>query len=108
MGNSMTPAKPECRLSFSREWVVLAITMICILFYRLYFIRFYDVMSADGTGYAASGKSFFQTWDPHAFGTLQPPLYPFFVGVFNLVLHDLKTAARSVSVVFSTLTLVPL
>ncbi|EHP85928.1 glycosyl transferase family 39 [Geobacter metallireducens RCH3] len=76
--------------------------------YSVYGLRQYDVVSADGAGYASSGKAFFKTGDPRCFGTLFPPLYPFLVGLFNLALDNLETSARMVSVFFNALTLIPL
>ncbi len=90
------------------EWQMLGVLLLVTFVYRFYCIRFFDVMSADGTGYALNGKEFFATGDFKSFGTLQPPLYPFFVGLFDLVFHDLEKAARTVSVVFSALTIVPI
>lgn len=91
-----------------QEWVLLAAVLIITFLYRAYFIRYFDVMSADGTGYALSGRAFFKSWNPVNFGTVMPPLYPFLIGLFNLAISDLETAARTVSVFFSTLTIIPL
>lgn len=76
--------------------------------YAIYGLRQYNVVSADGAGYANTGKTFFETWDPRCFGTVFPPLYPFFVGLFNMALNDLETSARMVSILFNALTLAPL
>jgi 4-amino-4-deoxy-L-arabinose transferase-like glycosyltransferase len=76
--------------------------------YRAYFMRFYDVMSADGTSYASAGKAFFQSFDPRVFGTVMPPLYSLFIGLCNLLTDDLEMASRLVSVIFSSLTIFPL
>src|SRR6266511_451771 len=91
-----------------KEISLLSLILACLVLYRLYFMRFYDVMSADGTSYATAGKNFFQTLSPQAFGTVFPPLYPFFIGLFNLIIKDLEISARVVSVFFSTLTVIPL
>ncbi len=76
--------------------------------YSIYGLRQYDVISADGAGYAISGKNFFETGDPRNFGTVFPPLYPFLVGLLNLALDNLETSARMVSVFFNALTILPL
>ena len=90
------------------EALFLALLLIGTFIFRVYSIRTYDVMSADGTSYAEMGKAFIDTWDPHVFGTIAPPLYSIFIGVFNLVFNDLELSARLVSVIFSTLTIIPL
>lgn len=76
--------------------------------YAVYGLRQYDVISADGAGYAVSGKTFFETGDPRSFGTVFPPLYPFLVGLFNVLFNALETAARMVSVFFNALTILPI
>lgn len=87
----------------------LAILLIALAAaYGIYGLRQYDVISADGAGYAVSGKIFFETGDPRNFGTVFPPLYPFLVGLFNVALNDLETSARMVSVFFNALTILPL
>ncbi|RII25064.1 MAG: glycosyl transferase family 39 [Geobacter sp.] len=90
------------------ELVIVALLTGLAIMYGFYGARFYDVMSADGTGYANAGRAFFETGNPRVFGTVFPPLYPFLVGLFSLVLHDLESSARTVSVVFNALTIVPL
>ena len=90
------------------EMLFLVFTLIATLVFNGYCVRFYDVMSADGTGYATSGKLFFETMDPRHFGTTFPPLYPFLIGLLNLVVHDLESSARFVSVIFNSITIVPL
>ena len=87
----------------------LAILLIALAAaYAIYGLGQYDVISADGAGYANSGKRFFETSDPRSFGTVFPPLYPFLVGLVNVALNDVETSARMVSVFFNALTLLPL
>ncbi|WP_243370774.1 glycosyltransferase family 39 protein [Geotalea sp. SG265] len=92
----------------AKEILLVTVLVVATFLYRAYFIRTYDVMSADGTSYSTMGKAFLETWDPHVFGTIAPPLYSIFIGAFDLVFNDLELSARLVSVVFSTLTLIPL
>lgn len=93
-----------------KRWEIFGFValMLFTLVFRVYGLRNYDVMSADGTSYALSGKSFIETWSMAAFGTVQPPLYPMLVGLLYFPLRDMELAARLVSVIFSTFTLVPL
>lgn len=90
------------------ELVIMALLVVAAAGYGLFGIRSYDVISADGAGYAKAGRAFFDTWNPRVFGTVFPPLYPFLVGLFSLVFRDLELSARLVSVCFNALTVVPL
>jgi len=101
------PVRQHSDLPYGELLPVLLLTILVCAF-RAYCIRYYDVMSADGTGYASSGRGFFQTFDPKAFGEVMPPLYPFLIGLFDLVFHDLELSARLVSVLTSSLTIIPL
>lgn len=108
MSKDSFPGQNESQTAMTRwEWLILLMAMVTAFLLKEYCIRFYDVMSADGTGYATMGKNFFTSFDPATFGTVMPPLYPFMIGLFDLLFNDLDKAARTVSVFFHVLTVLP-
>lgn len=91
------------------EWtfreIVLSLSFLAlVILFRVYNLSSYDVLSADGTSYGPIGRDFFKTGDFRVFGFLSGPGYSFFVGLFNLVLPNMETALRMVSVIFSSMT----
>ncbi len=104
----MTIATEQQPAISRRELLFVMLLLGGALLLRISNLDSYPVMSADGTGYALSGKSFIHSLDLRAIGTVMPPLYQFFIGLFSLLFDDLETAARMVSVCFSTLTVIPL
>jgi len=87
-----------------RELLPFVLFLAGVLLFRLYNLQSYDVISADGTSYAPIGRAFFQSGEFKKFGTISGPVYSFFVGLFDLAVHDLERSLRLVSVVFSTAT----
>lgn len=105
--DDMEQSKVQLRWSvFEAVFVILLIAGALLL--RIINIQSYPVMSADGTGYALTGKLLIQSFDLRDVGGVMPPLYQFMIGLFNLLIDNLEIAARSVSVFFSTTTIVPL
>lgn len=91
-----------------RELVFVILLLGATLLLRILNLDSYPVMSADGTGYALTGKNFIHSLDLRAIGTVMPPMYPFFIGLFSLLFDNLETATRLVSVCFSAMTVIPL
>lgn len=87
-----------------RERLSLALFIVAVIIFRLYNLRAYDVISADGTSYGQIGVQFFFTGDFRVFGTISGPVYSFLVGLCNLLVHDIELSLRLVSVLTSSLT----
>lgn len=87
-----------------REAIAITLFLAAVFTFRLYNLRIYDVLSADGTSYGPIGRDFFHSGTFRTFGTISGPVYSFLVGLFDLVLHDLERSLRLVSVVCSTAT----
>lgn len=83
---------------------MILIFLTALFFFRIYNLTSYDVLSADGTGYGPTGQAFFKTGDFKVFGSISGPVYPFFVGLLNLIVPDIESSLRMVSVFFSTMT----
>ncbi|HEY5975463.1 MAG TPA: glycosyltransferase family 39 protein, partial [Geobacteraceae bacterium] len=102
--NSTAPAD---QASWSgRERLALALFLVLVVIFRLYNLRAYDVISADGTSYGQIGIQFFTTGRFAEFGTISGPVYSFLVGLSNLLFHDIEFSLRLVSVLASSLTVV--
>lgn len=91
-----------------RELIFVLLLLGGALLLRTLNVDSYPVMSADGAGYAMTGKRFIQSLDLRDIGVVMPPLYQFCIGLFSKVFDNLETAARMVSVCFSSLTVIPL
>ena len=94
------------RIKLELAFMFLLITSALLL--RVKNIDSYPVMSADGTGYALAGKRLIHSFNLRDVGGVMPPFYQFMIGLFDLLIDNLEMAARSVSVFFSTMTIVPL
>lgn len=86
------------------ELLLLCSFLLLLAGFRTFNLSSYDVLSADGTSYGPIGREFFKHGDFRIFGFISGPGYSFFVGLFDLLLHDIERSLRLVSVVFSTLT----
>lgn len=92
---------------FTAEFIFLVVFCVFAFVWKALSVKNQLVISADGTSYCASGRSFFIDGNPNHFGTVFPPLYPFLIGLLDLLMGNLELAARYVSVLFSTLTIIP-
>jgi 4-amino-4-deoxy-L-arabinose transferase-like glycosyltransferase len=73
---------------------------------RLYFLQFYDVVSADGISYIGIAKDFI-TGRGLASATHYPPFYPILIGLASTLFGDFETAGLAVSVAMGSLIAVP-
>ena len=73
---------------------------------RLYFLQFYDVISADGISYVSIAKDFI-TRGSLAGATHYPPFYPILLGLASTLFQDFENAGLAVSVVMGSLLVVP-
>jgi len=87
-----------------KEICLLLLFLGALMIFRIFNLGSYDVLSADGTSYGPIGQGFFKTGDFKVFGFISGPGYSFFVGLFDLLLRDIESSLRMVSVVFSTMT----
>lgn len=92
---------------FTAEFIFLVVFCVAAFAWKALSVKNQLVISADGTSYCMSGRDFFIDGNPKHFGTVFPPLYPFLIGLFDLFMGNLELAARYVSVLFSTMTIVP-
>jgi 4-amino-4-deoxy-L-arabinose transferase-like glycosyltransferase len=105
-GSGEVPAGVKFSL-FTGEFIFLVIVCVSAFAWKAISVKNQLVISADGTSYCLSGKNFFRDGNLNHFGTVFPPLYPFLIGLFDLFMGNLELAARYVSVLFSTLTIIP-
>lgn len=87
------------------DYVVIVLLFASALALRLYFYRFHDVISVDGTGYVGAARKLVNG-DISALGYYG--LYPVLTWVIGLAVPDMETAAQLVSVLMGSLLLVPL
>ncbi len=85
--------------------------MLILMFFsalavRLYFLRFYAVISADGISYIDIAKQFI-AGNGLASATHYPPFYPILVGLASVVTKDFETAGLAVSILMGSLVVVP-
>lgn len=73
---------------------------------RLYFLRFFTVISADGIGYVSVAREIVR-WDTLIWSTNHPPVYPLLIGLVSLLVPDFELAGRIVSMVMGSLIVVP-
>jgi 4-amino-4-deoxy-L-arabinose transferase-like glycosyltransferase len=112
--NAHDTAENRCELPFAAqtsfftsEFIFLVVFCMAAFAWKALSVKNQLVISADGTSYCLSGRSFFSDGNPKHFGTVFPPLYPFLIGLLDLFTGNLELAARYVSVLFSTMTIVP-
>lgn len=84
-------------------WLVL-IALVAIAI-RIYSLRFFDVISTDGTTYAITAK---QILNGDFRGIAISGIYPCFVAIAGLIIDDIELAGRLVSIFFGILLLIPL
>jgi 4-amino-4-deoxy-L-arabinose transferase-like glycosyltransferase len=82
---------------------LLVLAGFCI---RLYFLQFYDVISADGISYVSIAKEFI-SGRGLASATHYPPFYPILLGLASTLTHDFEAAGLAVSIVMGSLLVVP-
>jgi len=93
--------------SCSRKDVAfLALLVLAGLGIRVYFLQFYDVISADGIAYVNIAKDFISGRGLAA-ATHYPPFFPILLGLVSTVCGDFETAGLFVSVVMGSLLAVP-
>jgi hypothetical protein len=90
----------------SRDWIIICLLVFAAFAIRLYFNRFYRVISADGIGYVNIASDFIK--GKGLAGTTHfPPLYPILVGFASLMFNDFEIAGRAVSIVMGSLIVIP-
>lgn len=93
--------------SFTRkDFALVTLLALAGLGIRLYFLQFYDVISADGISYVSIAKDFISGRGLAA-ATHYPPFYPILLGLASTLCHDFETAGLAVSVVMGSLLVVP-
>ena len=90
----------SCRLEIC---IILAL-LIAAFTVRLYSLRFFSVISTDGTSYALTARAL-AGGDFHGIGIYG--FYPVLISVANIFIRDLETAGRIVSVIFGALLVIP-
>lgn len=85
-------------------FTILALLMAAFAV-RFYSLKFFDVISTDGTSYALTARAL-AGGDFHGIGTYG--FYPVLIFIANLFISDLETAGRIVSVAFGSLLVVPI
>jgi 4-amino-4-deoxy-L-arabinose transferase-like glycosyltransferase len=88
-----------------QEATAVLIVVAAALCIRLYFLRFHDIISADGTSYAGVAKAL---RSGNLEGLATSGLYPVLVLFMNLFVPDVELAGRLVSVVSGSLLVIPL
>lgn len=88
------------------DLALLALLALTGLGIRLYFLQFYEVVSADGISYIAIAKDFI-SGRGLAGASHYPPFYPILLGLVSTFCHDFETAGLAVSVVMGSLLVVP-
>lgn len=73
---------------------------------RLYFVQFYDVISADGISYITIAKNFI-TGKGLSAASHYPPFYPILVGLASVLTTDFEIAGLAVSITMGSLVVVP-
>ncbi|HBG08130.1 MAG: hypothetical protein A2075_09450 [Geobacteraceae bacterium GWC2_58_44] len=88
------------------DLALLTLLALAALGIRLYFLQFYDVISADGISYVSIAKDFISGRGLAA-ATHYPPFYPILLGLASTLCHDFETAGLAVSVIMGSLLVVP-
>lgn len=93
----MTESWGRFRLVPNRDWQVIVVLVVVSVLVRLPFLRVFDLVSFDGTGYIIQAKALWKSVpQPGAF----PLGYPFFISLL-LPLMDSVRAAQVVSFTFA-------
>jgi len=89
---------------------IIILTVLCAAaaVFRLILWRYHFAAAWDEAHYLQMAASFARGNLSQAFHTYWHPLYPLVTGLFGVVIPNIETAGRVVSLVFSTLVLVPL
>lgn len=96
----------ESPLCDKKVLALLALLVVAALGIRVYFLQFYDVISADGISYVAIAKDFI-TGKGLAAATHYPPFYPILLGLTSTMGHDFEAAGLAVSVLMGSLIAIP-
>lgn len=89
-----------------KDAAFLTVLVLVALGIRLYFLQFYDVISADGISYVAIAKDFI-SGRGLASATHYPPFFPILLGLASLVTDNFETAGLVVSVFMGSLLAIP-
>ena len=88
------------------DLALLALLALAGLGIRLYFLQFYQVISADGVSYVAIAKEFI-SGRGLSLAQHYPPFYPILLGLASTVSPGFETAGLAVSIVMGSLLVVP-
>jgi hypothetical protein len=99
-------ATPDTNGLTRKDFALLALLALTALGIRLYFLQFYDVISADGITYVNIAKDFISGRGLAA-ATHYPPLFPILLGLASTLTGDFERAGLLVSVVMGSLLVVP-
>ncbi|HBC76533.1 MAG TPA: hypothetical protein DC017_17110 [Candidatus Wallbacteria bacterium] len=88
------------------DMALMALLALVAFGIRLYFLQFYEVISADGISYISIAKDFI-TGRGLAAATHYPPFYPILLGLASTVYHDFEAAGLAVSVIMGSLLVIP-
>ncbi|NVN98750.1 MAG: glycosyltransferase family 39 protein [Geobacteraceae bacterium] len=92
-------------ISPKQDILIIVILLAVALCIRLYSLKFFHVISTDGTSYALTARAFAQG-DLHGIGTYG--FYPVLIAAANFFINDLETSGRIISVIFGTFIVLPL
>lgn len=89
-----------------KDTCLLALLVLAAFAVRLYFLQFYEVISADGISYITIAKQFI-TGKGLSAASHYPPFYPILVGLASTLFKDFETAGLAVSIVMGSLVVIP-
>ncbi|HEY6871427.1 MAG TPA: glycosyltransferase family 39 protein [Geobacteraceae bacterium] len=90
-----------------KEMLLLGGMFLAALLIRLYFLRFYTVISADGVGYVRTARSI-ASGNGWSGVTFYGVVYPALVASASFLVGDTELAGRLVSIVMGSLMVIPL
>ena len=88
------------------DLAILSFLVLAAFGIRVYFLQFYDVISADGISYVSIAKEF-MAGRGLASAAHYPPFYPILLGLATTVGNSFETAGLAVSVIMGSLLVVP-
>ncbi len=89
-----------------KDTLLIMMLVMAALAIRLYYLQFYDVVSADGISYITIAKEFIRG-NGYSAANHYPPFYPILVGLASLLFNDFETAGLAVSIAMGSLVVVP-
>jgi hypothetical protein len=97
-------------MKIKREYVILILILFIGLLIRVHLFRIDVFHENDVVHYSHLGKNLIESGnysygENFNMGVFMPPGYPIFVGLMQLFIHDLSSATKLVSLIFSVITI---